>query len=552
MATSTNPECCDCKSKEAIVGLLCRKHFICNDCLVHRTVTVKQPNEVLKCVVCNPRPAPKNSKLVDPSYSFTDAVLKPALDTEASLNQKEEPSLLKVNSPDPSLPGIHIFVDDSNIWIAAKILLSKLKGYKTSEDHRVRIDMGKLADVLAAGRTVEQGILYGSEPPPIDTVWNKIRERGFTVKSERRHKVTGKEKQIDTNLVADVTATAIRTPPHQRTAIVLVTGDANVIPALEKVLEEDHWQIEVYMWDHAISKKLKRFAEEHRKKVEVTPLDKYLDKLAFTNMKVDISNRRLLQHVKAYGIVLTMKPKVFKNRIPSKKWINEVESIAQWPVQYYWFESRKRGSTDDLVIVFKRDPRAGEFDVTNFLSNILLSDDSSDQEYRLRFVLKVQTFQQYITNEFKETPDPELQKFDVALEQVGLLSPTDVNAGYENEAIYVSEEESKDSKWSTVVKRIRPKRQKYSDICPHGLRCRKGTQCDYQHSEADKAYFVQRKGGCGNPFRKTKLCKEYGDGKNNTCRKSKQECENAHGEEDAFCLACRHEGHFTDSCPNPL
>ena len=360
---ATRPECCDCESKEAIVDLLCRKHYVCNNCLVQRTV--KQPSEVLRCVVCDPRPPPKSLKLVDPSYSFTDAVLAPALD-KASLSEKEEPSLLKVNSPDPSLPGIHIFVDDSNIWIAAKILLSKIKGYKTSEDHRVRIDMGKLADVLAAGRTVEQGILYGSEPPPIDTVWNKIRERGFTVKSERRHKVTGKEKQIDTNLVADVTATAIRTPVYQRTAIVLVTGDANVIPALEKVLEEDHWQIEVYMWDHAISKKLKRFADEHRKKVEVTPLDKYLDKLAFTNMKVDISNRRLLQHVKAYGIVLTMKPKVFKNRIPSKKWINEVESIAQWPVQYYWFESRKRGSTDDLVIVFKRDPRAGEFDVTNF------------------------------------------------------------------------------------------------------------------------------------------------------------------------------------------
>ena len=58
---------------------------------------------------------------------------------------------------------------------------------------------------------------------------------------------TGKEKQINTNLVANVTATAIRTPVYQRTAIVLVTGDANVIPALEKVLEEDHWQIEVYV-----------------------------------------------------------------------------------------------------------------------------------------------------------------------------------------------------------------------------------------------------------------------------------------------------------------
>lgn len=234
--------------------------------------------------------------------------------------------------------------------------------------------------------------------------------------------MTGKEKQIDTNLVADVTATAIRTPPYQRTAIVLVTGDANVIPALEKVLEEDYWQIEVYMWDHAISKKLKRFAEEHRKKVEVIPLDKYLDKLAFTNMKVDISNRRLLQYVKAYGIVLTMKPKMFKNRIPSKKWINQVESIAQWPVQYYWFESRKRGSTNDLVIVFKRDPRAGEFDVTNCLLNILLSDDSSDQEYRLRFVLKVQTFQQYIANKFKEMPDPFWNKLDFSVQMMLMLA----------------------------------------------------------------------------------------------------------------------------------
>ena len=51
-------------------------------------------------------------------------------------------------------------------------------------------------------------------------------------------------------------------------------------------------------------------------------------------MKVDISNRRLLQHVKAYGIVLTMKLKVLKNCILSKKWINEVKSIAKWSVQY--------------------------------------------------------------------------------------------------------------------------------------------------------------------------------------------------------------------------
>ena len=72
------------------------------------------------------------------------------------------------------------------------------------------------------------------------------------------------------------------------------------------------------MWDHAMSKKLKQFASSHPKRVKVTPLDKYLDKLAFTNMKFDISDRRLLRLVKAFGIVLTMKPKAFKNRVPSK------------------------------------------------------------------------------------------------------------------------------------------------------------------------------------------------------------------------------------------
>ena len=66
-----------------------------------------------------------------------------------------------------------MFVDDSNIWIAAKELVSKTRKYKTGEDHRVRIDMGKLADVLANGRQVHSAILYGSEPPPIDTVWEK-------------------------------------------------------------------------------------------------------------------------------------------------------------------------------------------------------------------------------------------------------------------------------------------------------------------------------------------------------------------------------------------
>ena len=95
MATP-KPECCDCKLKNAVANLICRKHAVCNDCLVQRTV--KQPSEVLKCAICDPRP---NPKLVTPFYLYTDAVLQPASEKASEKNEKEEPSLLKVNSPDP-------------------------------------------------------------------------------------------------------------------------------------------------------------------------------------------------------------------------------------------------------------------------------------------------------------------------------------------------------------------------------------------------------------------------------------------------------------------
>ena len=48
--------------------------------------------------------------------------------------------------------SIWIYVDDSNIWITAKKLAAKKM--KTKEDHRVRIDVGRLTDVVAKGREV--------------------------------------------------------------------------------------------------------------------------------------------------------------------------------------------------------------------------------------------------------------------------------------------------------------------------------------------------------------------------------------------------------------
>ena len=180
MATSSvYYKCDDCKQTGGTKNdLECKKHIVCQACFVKRVQS--KPQSYLSCMLCK-------SKEVDPSYSYKDAVLHED-------EQQEEVQPKKAQSFADTLPGIWIFVDDSNIWIEAKKLQSKHKNFKTSEDHRVRIDIGKLADLIADGRPVQKGILYGSEPPPIDTVWEKIHQKGWKVKCERRSAITGKRK----------------------------------------------------------------------------------------------------------------------------------------------------------------------------------------------------------------------------------------------------------------------------------------------------------------------------------------------------------------------
>lgn len=286
--------------------------------------------------------------------------------------------------------------------------------------------------------------MYGSEPPPVDTIWTKIRKEGWIVKTDKRHALTGKEKKVDTRLVVETTALAIRTPIEKRTTIVLVTGDADALPAIEEVMSEERWMVEVYMWKQAISRDLTNYAKKVPKRVQIKHLDHYLNRVSFTHMRFDISNKHLRPLVNAYGVVFTLEHDAFPNHIPTGHWFNLVEGIAQWPFQYYWFKKRKRKQTDHLVIIFKRDKVAKEFDVAQFLEHIQVNnDEDSEQKYRLPFTLNVRTFRQFIAEEFK-VRNSELESINAALEQVGIYDDDDVHDGCENDSVYESDPTNKE------------------------------------------------------------------------------------------------------------
>lgn len=413
-------------------------------------------------------------------------------------------------------------MDDSNIWIEAKKLAGKKRQFKTGEDHRVRIDIGKLTDVVAAGRTVEQGFLYGSEPPAIDEVWEKIRKHGWAVDTKKRQRTTGKEKKVDTQIAVDIVTKAFNTPLDKRSTIILITGDADLLPAIEGVLKCEGWRVEVYMWKQALSRDLKALTDD---RVVVEPLDEYLERVTFTNMKFNLhDNRHLLPQVQKCGVVFSMTPNAFPRHQPTRTWCRRLESIAQWPFQYYWFDQQNH-LTNDLVLVFTsrlKDSKKPEFDVKGFIDTI--------KDHPLPNVERVETFIQYTQKQSKLT--------ETALQTVGRFSFDDVFEGSDNET---------NDSWTLAQSRSVSKRRRrplYSDPCPYGFNCKYGVACYYQHTQKEKQIFRANMGR-GNPFRKVKPCSYYPH-----CLRKAEDCQYAHGEEDAYCQICMdYVGHYTENCP---
>ena len=228
------PTCIDCTGI-GIVILDCDDHFICREC-------IKKRKGDLSCKLCGQQ------------------------------DQEEE--------------MVFVYMDNSNTWIEAK----KLLGSKGQEDHRVRIDVGELLKVVAKGRHVAEANLYGSEPPPLDTVWEKMREKGWKVIPHKRSQITDKEKQVDTQLVTDATRMVCKTKPGNNT-IIFISGDADMKPAIEAIMEEG-WKVEVFMWNHALSNELKKLAREDR--CTICALDSYKDQITFNSMRFPIANNNNL------------------------------------------------------------------------------------------------------------------------------------------------------------------------------------------------------------------------------------------------------------------
>ena len=153
-----------------------------------------------------------------------------------------------------------VYIDNSNVFIEGQRVAAVRGGYALDmEDAQrrgifhaaFRLDFGKLHAFLT--RNGEPGIkklmLFGSRPPPNDSLWQMAESKGFEPVIEDRN-VNNREKKIDTGIVAAMMRDAFRNADPAADSFTLVAGDSDYVPAV-KLLMEEGFTVNVVFWDHA-------------------------------------------------------------------------------------------------------------------------------------------------------------------------------------------------------------------------------------------------------------------------------------------------------------
>jgi uncharacterized LabA/DUF88 family protein len=173
----------------------------------------------------------------------------------------------------------YIYVDDSNLYIEGRRVSAVRKGLAPDIisamnegiiDYGYTIGFGQLHEFLTGGdlSKIKRVVLFGSMPPPNDSIWGVAKRVGFELKLEERN-FANKEKKIDTGIATMMTRDAYKHGKPDEDNFVLVAGDRDYVPTVS-TLKDDGYSVEVVFWNHA-ARELKELA------TKFTSLDEHLD-----------------------------------------------------------------------------------------------------------------------------------------------------------------------------------------------------------------------------------------------------------------------------------
>ena len=189
--------------------------------------------------------------------------------------------------------GEYVYVDNSNLFIEAKRVSAVQKGYApdiwTAMQNRIidndyTIDFGRLHEFIAGGDPAEikRAALFGSRPPPNDSIWTFAQKAGFEPVLVDRN-VANQEKKVDTGMVTMIMRDAYKAGDPASTTITIVAGDSDFVPMVH-TLKEDGFNVDIVFWDHAA----RELREEATRFIS---LNKHLKLLAYSKRQPPTKKR---------------------------------------------------------------------------------------------------------------------------------------------------------------------------------------------------------------------------------------------------------------------
>lgn len=181
-------------------------------------------------------------------------------------------------------PRVHVFWDDSNIFIEGRKYAERNEGPEYSPGFRLHFQ--NLFNLATADREIATGICVGSIPPDLNDLWERLEQSGVAVEVFERGKQSGREQGADQCLQVHLLRAALDVDKPE--VAVLLTGDGagyedgvGFHADLER-LHKRGWGIEVISWTHSCKKVLREWADY----VGIfVPLENYYGSISFVEGK---------------------------------------------------------------------------------------------------------------------------------------------------------------------------------------------------------------------------------------------------------------------------
>jgi hypothetical protein len=194
-------------------------------------------------------------------------------------------------------PKVHIFWDNSNVFVPAQYVASRRDGLYAAP--RLRIHFDNLLRLAHAGRHVASAVCVGSGQATTSRVMQRLRTLGVSVRLYERGQYSRREQGVDECLQVHMlrTATDISVPG----VAVLLTGDGagyedgSGYHADLARLHRLGWGVEVLSWSGACNLALREWATVAGVFIE---LDHYFESVTFieggrTSTPLSLVRRRL-------------------------------------------------------------------------------------------------------------------------------------------------------------------------------------------------------------------------------------------------------------------